>query len=434
MKKNLQIINTDNKLMLRKSKSLISITNNILSKDHWMQRLWDWADKNNIPDYGLYPDYYAADEIYMYGIPRKKNDLIRLTELSLRPECFPGFVHGKKYKINLPKEIKNLINLTELALETYDKIKLPKEIGELINLKLLILMSFDFLELPKEIGNLINLNCLDLDCYKNLDVPKEIAKLKNLKELYLRSDGLLTIPKEIGNLMNLDNLKLACYPALDVPKEIGSLIQLKILSLWSYDSLVKIPKEIINLTNLTSLEIRSNNNLVLTAEQKEWISKLIHNRCSVVLDKDNKNLADLYELARRYKYLDEFNVGRKVPILTEILDNDIPFTINDRLANSEITFEEYLDEVSEYLDKEQSLGKEKFDELIKKIYDRDYDLGECFERNITFQSFHDNKLTWGSHAEGTVKKILIDHWGLINKYVKDTFGYETKIVNIALNK
>jgi DNA polymerase-3 subunit gamma/tau len=75
-----------------------------------------------------------------------------------------------------------------------------------------------------------------------------------------------------------------------------------------------------------------------------------------------------------------------------------------------------------------------FDALIKKIYDRDYDLGQCFERNITFESFEENKLTWGSCAEGNDKKMLITHWGLINMFVKDTFGYETKIVNIAKKK
>ena len=75
-----------------------------------------------------------------------------------------------------------------------------------------------------------------------------------------------------------------------------------------------------------------------------------------------------------------------------------------------------------------------FDTLVKNIYDRNYDLGSCFERNITFESFEDNKLTWGSHAEGDDKKSLITHWGLINMFVKDTFGFETKIVNIAKKK
>jgi DNA polymerase-3 subunit gamma/tau len=75
-----------------------------------------------------------------------------------------------------------------------------------------------------------------------------------------------------------------------------------------------------------------------------------------------------------------------------------------------------------------------FDALVKKIYDRDYDLGTCFERNIDFVSFEDNKLTWESQADGDDKKSLITHWGVINMFVKESFGFETKIVNIPKKK
>lgn len=75
-----------------------------------------------------------------------------------------------------------------------------------------------------------------------------------------------------------------------------------------------------------------------------------------------------------------------------------------------------------------------FDELIQKIYDRSYDLGACFERNIAFESYQENKLTWGSMAEGEDKKSLITHWGVINMFVKECFGFETKIVNIPKKK
>jgi len=80
------------------------------------------------------------------------------------------------------------------------------------------------------------------------------------------------------------------------------------------------------------------------------------------------------------------------------------------------------------------LNTNKFKELVSKIYDRDYDLGSCFERNITFVSFEDNLLTWESTAEEDDKKMLIKHWGVINMFVKETFGLETKIKNIAKKK
>jgi len=78
--------------------------------------------------------------------------------------------------------------------------------------------------------------------------------------------------------------------------------------------------------------------------------------------------------------------------------------------------------------------KKIFDNLVKKIYDRNYDLGACFERNIAFESFQENKLTWVSQAEGGDKKSLITHWGVINMFVKECFSLETKIINIPKKK
>lgn len=74
--------------------------------------------------------------------------------------------------------------------------------------------------------------------------------------------------------------------------------------------------------------------------------------------------------------------------------------------------------------------RQVFETLVKKIYDRDYDLGSCFERNIHFESFDNGALTWESEAEGEDKKMLITHWSVIKMFVQDLFGIETKIINI----
>ncbi|MEY3001870.1 MAG: polymerase gamma/tau subunit [Pseudomonadota bacterium] len=78
--------------------------------------------------------------------------------------------------------------------------------------------------------------------------------------------------------------------------------------------------------------------------------------------------------------------------------------------------------------------QKRFEALVKKIYDRDYDLGACFERNITFEHFSENQLTWSSTAEDEDKKMLITHWNVINTFVKDLFGFETKIINLPKKK
>ncbi|MGC9350720.1 MAG: DNA polymerase III subunit gamma/tau, partial [Sulfurovum sp.] len=79
-------------------------------------------------------------------------------------------------------------------------------------------------------------------------------------------------------------------------------------------------------------------------------------------------------------------------------------------------------------------NKKRFDTLVQKIFDRDFELGMCFETNIEFESFEDGTLTWSSTARGEEKKQLITHWGVINMFVKELFGFDTKIVNISKEK
>ncbi len=75
-----------------------------------------------------------------------------------------------------------------------------------------------------------------------------------------------------------------------------------------------------------------------------------------------------------------------------------------------------------------------FKELVKKLYDRDYDLGECFERTIEFESFANGHLVWKSSAEGKDKKMLINHWSLIRTFVEEIFGVGTKIENRTIKQ
>ncbi|UFH58907.1 DNA polymerase III subunit gamma/tau [Sulfurovum mangrovi] len=94
---------------------------------------------------------------------------------------------------------------------------------------------------------------------------------------------------------------------------------------------------------------------------------------------------------------------------------------------SEAKPEEPLQEQSTVLDP----NKKRFETLVQKIFDRDFELGMCFETNIEFESFKEGTLTWSSTAQGEEKKQLITHWGVINMFVKELFGFDTKIVNIA---
>lgn len=76
-------------------------------------------------------------------------------------------------------------------------------------------------------------------------------------------------------------------------------------------------------------------------------------------------------------------------------------------------------------------GKKLFDQLVAKMYDRNYDLGQCFETTITYSSFKKNLLTWESTASNEQKTLLKNNWMTIRTFAQELFGYETKIKNIA---
>ncbi len=84
------------------------------------------------------------------------------------------------------------------------------------------------------------------------------------------------------------------------------------------------------------------------------------------------------------------------------------------------------------IDKVEDLdeGAIKFKALIEKIFDRDYELGACFDANIEYKSFEDGSLSWYSSAEDDEKKLLIKHWNIIKMFVQELYGLETKIINL----
>jgi len=75
-----------------------------------------------------------------------------------------------------------------------------------------------------------------------------------------------------------------------------------------------------------------------------------------------------------------------------------------------------------------------FNELIAKIKDRNYELGECFTNNIRFVSYENNTLTWESCANEECKKVLKHGYSVIKQLVRETFSFETKIKGIACTK
>jgi DNA polymerase-3 subunit gamma/tau len=85
----------------------------------------------------------------------------------------------------------------------------------------------------------------------------------------------------------------------------------------------------------------------------------------------------------------------------------------------EATIEQNIEPINE--------GKQKYQQLIDKVYERSYDLGVCFEKNFIFTSYENNILHITSHAQDEERKLLYKHFALIRSFVADVFGLQTQI-------
>jgi len=80
------------------------------------------------------------------------------------------------------------------------------------------------------------------------------------------------------------------------------------------------------------------------------------------------------------------------------------------------------------------MGAQHFEKLLDSLNDRSADLGQCFSENIFYKSFENSLLTWESCAKDECKEKLRHGWGVINHFVKDIFGFDTKIKNLTCSK
>ena len=68
-----------------------------------------------------------------------------------------------------------------------------------------------------------------------------------------------------------------------------------------------------------------------------------------------------------------------------------------------------------------------YDKVIKQIFQRDYTLGECFEKNFIYQSYINKQLKIISYALDEERKLLLKNYGLIKTIIYDIFGNDTEI-------
>ncbi len=74
-----------------------------------------------------------------------------------------------------------------------------------------------------------------------------------------------------------------------------------------------------------------------------------------------------------------------------------------------------------------SKKEEPFEKLLKLLFDRNYELGECFKSSITLDEFKENVLYLNSSPKESCKDILRKSSSIIKHFVQECYGFGVKI-------
>lgn len=163
----------------------------------WLEELYQWADKNDIPELQFIPNEEEADDGaivdhgFWVGLPRNEETLKSIKELDLSwHNCS-----------EIPNQLRNLTQLQTLRFcKSQDGVQPPFfKIAEKPKM---------ITEIPLWISELVNLEELDLSLNQIRFVPKEIGELKKLKRLFLRGNEITFIGESLQPLENLETLWL----------------------------------------------------------------------------------------------------------------------------------------------------------------------------------------------------------------------------------
>ncbi|MCI0500624.1 MAG: DNA polymerase III subunit gamma/tau [Epsilonproteobacteria bacterium] len=79
------------------------------------------------------------------------------------------------------------------------------------------------------------------------------------------------------------------------------------------------------------------------------------------------------------------------------------------------------------ISKDEQLTKQNYQRVTDMIYDRSYELGECFKNSFLLRSYDGQNLTIDSCASDECRVILKKNFAYIRGFIEDVFGLDTQI-------
>jgi DNA polymerase-3 subunit gamma/tau len=75
----------------------------------------------------------------------------------------------------------------------------------------------------------------------------------------------------------------------------------------------------------------------------------------------------------------------------------------------------------------QEVVDNRYIQVTDLIYDRSYELGECFKESFLYNSYENGVLTIDSCASNEARKILHKNFAYIRAFIEDVYGHDTAI-------
>lgn len=92
------------------------------------------------------------------------------------------------------------------------------------------------------------------------------------------------------------------------------------------------------------------------------------------------------------------------------------------------TINEIISEIQNIEVKQPQKNEENlYPKVIKKVYEKNYNLGECFEKSFTLNSYENNKLLINSTAQDECGKSLRKNWQVLKGFIEEIYGQDVYI-------
>lgn len=134
--------------------------------------------------------------------------------------------------------------------------------------------------------------------------------------------------------------------------------------------------------------------------------------------------------ALNLKNIDEMVAETKAAVGSNLEAKGI--TVNDTKIQNKSNINQNNLNGQKDISKNQQMNS--YELFIAKIYDRDYALGECFERCNKFDSLTSTELRLQYEANDADKQLLRASWGVIQELLRASFNANVKIKTIPLSK